>query len=605
MALGTRFESKRAAVHQLAIPVRLQCQFTYVPIIETLCVLFKNEHFLQTYLDYNKFGGNGHTCTPNNYIDFCCGRIFQNSSLFGGHLNNIQLQIYQDDFEVCVPIGSKATIHKICGIYFTIRNWPNNSRLDHIYLVALCNTDDLKSKSTDFNNIWRLVADEIRTLETSGIDVSSSLNLRGSLACICADKLGANSCLGFAESFSAAYYCRICELPKQMCQKTITEHLPSLRTIEKYDNSLQILKNLTKVDYSRTKGIRMNCVLNEIENFHVISNYCIDIMHDLQEGIIPFALKLIFIHCLEKNIFSLNMITARIQFHSYGLLNKRNIPSRLILDKQNLNQNASQLLCLFRHIPFILQEFKEELYSIWPFMLSLQKIVQILYSRRVSEGDLTTLIEAIENHLSFIKNHFKKNLIPKHHNITHYPSVIRAIGPLCNYTTIRFEAKHQTFKQTAKGNKNFRNLTKTLASKHQQKFSQTIQKFSTSLHIIPGKRGVFDGNILNIVPQFELKFLLIDDRKYEKGLLVLHDKTIHEIKFILETDKGFFLACKKYRFISYDEFTNSYKIEQYLGDHLILFDFETFKHYNLYEKILIGNDIFIIAENLEIHRAFE
>lgn len=118
----------------------------------------------------------------------------------------MQIQIYQDDFEPCNPLGSKATIHKLCGVYFCIRNMPNNSKLNSIYLIALRNSDDLKTKETDLNDIWRLVVEEIKYLETIGICVRDGLNLKGTLAMVCGDNLGLNKALGFGESFSANYF---------------------------------------------------------------------------------------------------------------------------------------------------------------------------------------------------------------------------------------------------------------------------------------------------------------------------------------------------------------------------------------------------------------
>lgn len=171
-ALGTRFESKKINILQTAFPVQVQNKMAFISMLKTLQAVFGNENFLRTYLEFNKYGGNGHTCKVGEYVDFCCGKIYQDSDIFKGHINSLQLQIYQDDFEVCNPIGSKKTIHKVCGVYFTIRNWPNNARWNHVYPIVLCNTDHLKSESTDFNNIWRLVVDEIKVLEEEGINVS-------------------------------------------------------------------------------------------------------------------------------------------------------------------------------------------------------------------------------------------------------------------------------------------------------------------------------------------------------------------------------------------------------------------------------------------------
>ena len=46
----------------------------------------------------------------------------------------------------------------------------------------------------------------------------------------------------------------------------------------------------------------------------------------------------------------------------------------------------------------------------------------------------------------------------------HYPECIRKIDPLLHVRSMRYEAKHKFFKSSIK---NFKNVTKSLAKKHQ------------------------------------------------------------------------------------------------------------------------------------------
>lgn len=605
LALGTRFEMRKTT-DQSAAPTRLHCKFAYVPIMNTLRALFRNEQFLRTYLEYNRNGGNGHKCIDHEYIDFCCGAIYQKNGLKCMNDNSLQIQLYQDDFEVCVPIGSKATIHKMCGVYFAIKNWPNNSKLEHIYLVALCNTVDLKTPSTDFNNIWKCVVEDINVLSSDGLKISESLTLFGSLSTVCADNAGANSTLGFAESFAAAHYCRICELSKYECQSTCQEIPTALRTIEKYDESLRALKEMTKVNYVRTKGIKRDCALNSLKHFHVVENFCIDIMHDLAEGVIPFLLKRIIRYCLDKRIVTGNTIVSKIQYFNYGISDKTKIPSTLDLDKHNLNQNASQAMCLFYHIPYILYDYKDQLCDKWKCMESMQKVVQIIYSRKIDADDLIVLRKQVEDHLRFMIECFDVTLLPKHHNLTHYATVIEAVGPLRNQSTIRFEAKHQQFKQMAKNNKNFKDLSLTLASKHQKKAARAIKNFNNIKKISASRRIASEHgpNDHDDHEMHQYSFVYIDDRRFQSGMIVLHENTINEITQVLQSDSGYLLACIKYRFLSYEQFLNSYKIEKTKPEEKCLITFEEFKDYELFEKKMVGEAIFLIARNLEVHRIF-
>ncbi len=59
-------------------------------------------------------------------------------------------------------------------------------------------------------------------------------------------------------------------------------------------------------------------------------------------------------------------------------------------------------------------------------------------------------------------------LRPKHHFIEHYPSLIKTSGPLVDVWTMRFEGKHRFFKKVAHETRNFKNITNTLAVRHQK-----------------------------------------------------------------------------------------------------------------------------------------
>ncbi|XP_031632648.1 uncharacterized protein LOC116346626, partial [Contarinia nasturtii] len=512
--IGTRFEIQKPNALQPALPVRLQCTFPYISILQSLKCAFKNKSFLETYLEYNKHG-NGHTCKEGDYIDFCCGSVYKSRSIFQKFPNSLQIQIFLDDFEPCNPLGSKATLHKICGVYFSVRNMPQNSKLSSIYLIALCNSDDLKTKSTDYNNLLRLIVEDLKVLEVDGINVSSDLNLKGTLGVFSADNLGANGAFGFVESFGSAniHFCKICELPKYRCQTACKEDISAMRTIKNYEVHLETISNSTKVNLEQTKGIKRDCDLNKLKYFHTMENYCIDQMHDVAEGIVPFVLHQVFQYIIEKKICTEISLTHKIQFYDYGIIESKNVPSMIMLSKPNLNQNAAQSMCLFKNIPYILSGLKEKLNEIWICVTSLQKIIQTIESDKIHESDLILLESNIHDHLESLQNIFGVKLIPKHHNLVHYPRVIRAMGSVKNMSTIRFEAKHQVFKSISRQNKNFKKLTYTLAMKHQKLIAKKMKTFSNILEVSSSKGKVISSDQLpiNIMKDsaFEIKRLTI------------------------------------------------------------------------------------------------
>lgn len=614
-AIGTRYENKRDDF-QNAVPCLIQCSFPYVSIEETLKSQFRNSDFLKTFLDYNKDSGNGHQCVDGVFTDFCCGSIYKKHEVFRD--KHIQIQIFNDEFEVCNPLGSSATIHKIWGIYFTIRNMPNRSKLNNIFLIALINSDDLKTKETDFNNVWKIIVQEGKKLE-SGIKVAPNMILRGTIIAAVSDNLGANSSLGYVESFNSHHYCRICELPKEKCQKVCEEVPSALRTVEQYEKHLDIVKNSTKVDYNDTKGIKRECALNELEYFNVISNLSVDPMHDILEGIIPFALKQLFDSCIQEKMFTEEQLVQKIQFYDYGT-SKADVPSSINIQRNNLNLTASKSLNLFLHIPFILFEFKSQLAGKWICITSLQKIVQIVFSDTVTGTDIASLRKHIFIHLSSTQEHYDVTLLPKHHITTHYPTIIEAMGSVKHLNVIREEAKHQMFKGFAKTTRNFKNLNQTLAVKHQRWMSKKSKNFAACNNKLnSGKKLMLSVETKDLLKCCEnrvvlneheneireIKWLQKDAYLFKEKSILLHENNLYEVKKILISDNNYILICSACKFLEKCEFTNSFKIQSSSPEKLSAINFDLVHNYKLYKKVQLNGQHFVISEDLKIEEAYQ
>lgn len=189
-SLNVRWENKTKEGVSMASLV--QCKYQYVSITETIISLFRRTDFRDAYLKYSE--SNEKKAIDGVYTDFCSGNIFKKNQLFETRPNSLQIMLFTDDLEVCNTIGSKATLHKISAFYFSIRNMPPEfrSKLINIPIVALCNSDDLKTKFTDFNDIWRPVVKDLSQLE-NGIDVGNGITITGTLVNVAADNLGANT----------------------------------------------------------------------------------------------------------------------------------------------------------------------------------------------------------------------------------------------------------------------------------------------------------------------------------------------------------------------------------------------------------------------------
>lgn len=309
-------------------------------------------------------------------------------------------------------------------------------------------------------------------------------------------------------------------------------------------------------------------------------------------------------------------IIIKIRDYNYGFLNSANKPSLLNRDKANLNQNATQSYCLILNLPFIFYNHIDELSEIWPIMESLLCILQIVFSETIRESDLSILSTKIEFLLSSFMNTFKISLTPKAHILTHYPTIIRATGPLKNTWMMRFEAKHKVFTRLSKLTNNFKDICATLAERHQQiQFNKLCLKNTIKLSkqtlIIKNPNfekyhSFFQSVSMDVTKMQTLKFFKFNCFEFREGLMLINDYNIYEIIYIIHTNEKILLFCSSYNKIAFNKKLNSIQIEKYseTRDTCSLIKFDDIINFQTYDKI-INNKIFIIADTLKVHSNLE
>lgn len=609
-AIGTRIELKRDRNINMAIPRVIQSTCQYIPISESLEALFRNKNFNQKYF---RFNSEKHECIEGEYRNFCCGDVHKNSPIFNEDPYSLQIQIFTDDFELCNPLQSKAGVHKICGVYFLVRNFPQQflSRVNFIQLVCLCYSDDVnKSTQADFNNIWQLILEDMRKLESEGIQIGS----RSIKAAICFpsfDNLGANLCLGFAGSFSAHYFCRFCECDRHECS-TLTHEIESkIRTEETYASCLKVVESLEKIDYRRTYGIKRDCLLNELEYFHVTRNISADILHDIYEGAMPFLMQHVIEYMIASKIVKKNEIIQMVQFFDFGELNRSNVPSILSFNKSHLGQNGAQSRCLFQHFPFIIARFKanDKLIKIWDSMELLSRVSQIVHSFVLTADDLHELADTVSRLLTSIQVNFRVKLIPKLHNLVHYPRIIKTMGPVAHMNVQRFESKHKVFKKIISRSPCFANVCKMLAVRHQQHMS--ISDFGLNDEISSGIKRLItaencDGadellvSFLTNRVVHETKYMCFNNYKYKKNIIIIDSATILKIEKILLLDEEFYFYCTVYNMGEFDSFLYAYHIYSKEPRENKIVKFDELSRKNTHERRIVEGCEYIIACTLDI-----
>lgn len=608
LSLGLKWEMLRDQATKIAVPKLTECKFQYISIVDTLQALFLREDFREAYFKYNSSSHTDHACVEGVFKGFCCGKVFSKNQLFQSDSLAVRLHTSNDDFEVSNPLGSKT--HKLSTFYFTIENIPPQfrSKSDNIFLFCLCYSDDLKTKYTDINDIWRLVVKDINFLETIGITTMDGKNVKGSIAVLSFDNLGINSAFGLVSSFNATFFCRFCVMPIKDCRCKCQEDTSKRRTIESYNKDLDYIENSTKVDVKKSHGIKMKCVLNELQHFHMLKNLSVDPMHDLNEGVVPFALKQLFKEFNKLKILTEQDLFQKFQYFDYGFLNQRNIPSAISYDKVNLGQNATQIRCLFEHVPFVLWNYRGngDLAEWWKCLESLQRIFTISYSPEITQAQVESLRTEICIHLTALKN-LGHTFIPKHHIITHYPTIIEEMGPVVFMSMFKFEREHKWLKSYMKNNYNFKNVPLTIAIKNQEHQSEVTDSFKEKFEC--GIVKCLPENFVNVHKYLllqsaidicsvkeEVKYLKYFNHHYKNGLFVFDQAKFHEIQHILKVADKYYFMSVQFNVLIFDEFLNSYKIER-TPDYTLI-EFSTLKHKNVYEKKFLNDSLFIISDSL-------
>ena len=245
----------------------------------------------------------------------------------------------------------------------------------------------------------------------------------------------------------------------------------------------------------------------ELCNISTVENYSVDIMHDVLEGVGQYELKLV-LEYVQVNFITAREMARRIESFNYGYSERRNRPPAVkLFDVSNdLGLNAIQSWCLLRNMPLIFGDLVQRDDECWHLLMLLLQIMDIAFSPVVTYGMTIFLKHIIVEHHRLFKHVFpSKNLLPKHHFMTHYPRCIREIGPILHTWCMRYEAKHNFFKTQLKS---FKNITKTLAKKHQRYMALNLESINQCrLTIGPGK--------------------MLQLNKLKEGLKLLQNLTLH------------------------------------------------------------------------------
>lgn len=446
---GTKSNVKKLIIHR-----------SKMAVIPLKVVLRK---FLQLPNVYNSILANVEEMTDSSeLVSLFNGTVWKSQKRTYGDKIVLPLILFFDDVEINNPLGTRKGINKIGAVYCSLPCIPQeySSLLEHIFLFQFHRYEDHKKLGN--KRIFSCVIEQLIDLCTNGIAIDSHLEKRKiyfSLCYIAGDNLGLNTILGFTKSFNSSYCCRMCISAKTDSATRVTEDVQLLRNADNYDSFAK----------ERTYGVQEECVFHAIPNFHVVENCSVDPMHDLFEGICRYDLaKVLKYFIYREKFFSLDVLNERIL--NYDSICNQTFTFRITseaIKSELIILTASEMQVLVQNLPFLIGDLIPENNDVWDLFLTLRKIICIVMLHSVKEETIYTLKNLITRYLERYLHIFNVTLKSKHHNLTHYPFIMRRYGPLRQLSCIRFEAKHKLAKCDAKVMLSRKNSTFSLALREQ------------------------------------------------------------------------------------------------------------------------------------------
>jgi len=448
--------------------------FQYVSVKKTVNSLLQNKSYVEAVLQDK--------CSPDILQDWCDGAKCREHPLFGDSGKfSIKLQLFYDDMGVTNPLRSHGSIHNVGVFYYTVKNLPPefNSCFANVHLLALCYSHDLSVHG--FQCVLDAFVSEIKELSSNGFTgefpILGDTTVYVSLCQVTCDNLALNKMFGFIESFSGSFFCTACYATSEQIQVDYYEECFQRRTVDTYNKDIAGLETARRQGKNHCRGVKSVCKLNEIDGFHVVDNWSLDIMHIVLEGVVAVELGCI-LHglcedtglTLEKVNKSIHLLWGKItvdKTHKPAEITRLQEPGYSIVP----SMKAVQYWALLKYLPLAVGSDVPSDNKHWQFLLHLSMLTDLIFSPRFTHGMVLFMKEVIAEHLSLFVDLYSSEQIrlrPKHHLMVHFPSIVLKSGPLIGMSCMRYELKNSFFKRSAHIVCNFTNICRTLAYRHQQ-----------------------------------------------------------------------------------------------------------------------------------------
>lgn len=169
--------------------------FVYIPLLESLRQFLSNRRIRTLILRKPTLS------EPGVYYDICDGAIYRNDNYFKEHPDALMVILDHDEVEVCNPLGSKRTKHKVDMYYYSIANLNPKFRSKHcsVRLLAIANAKLVKKYGIE--KIMDPIINDLCKLH-NGIQLiydTEIFNVFGKVILCAGDTLGQQYLGGFKE----------------------------------------------------------------------------------------------------------------------------------------------------------------------------------------------------------------------------------------------------------------------------------------------------------------------------------------------------------------------------------------------------------------------
>lgn len=521
--------------------------------------------------------------SPRLLQHFCQGELWKNVKKLFGNKFVLPLFFYNDDFNVDNVQGSHSSSNKLSATYYTVPFFPQKylHDLQLIFIALIFNAEH--RKTYPIKVLFREVLNELSVLENEGLIITvdgKSETVYFAMPLFLGDNLGVHAALGFTEGFRANYPCRGCKIHKLDLQSCFRELQELLRNRSNYACDLALN------DLSMT-GIASECAFNILKSFHAAENVTFDLMHDLPLGILRVDVPLLLNELIKTTPLTLDILNTRITGTDYGVDAKDKPPkiSENHLTKNCITIYASEMFCLVKYLPIMVEDFVPEELPAWKWFLLMRKLLDILLSKSIQIETVLEVEDLVTLYLEMRLQLFPlETLKPKHHYLVHYASALLVVGPLVNVWCMRFEANHRLSIAYARNCQSRVNIEMSLCIKHQMILAHYFMR-NKSLHL-PTEYGPlqqkspvtftgYNNHLLKLFRQTGINvnaeqtivpWLKDDGLYYAEGLFVINSvdailPQFMQIFHILVLGNINYLICKLWTTVSFNNHLHAYNIE--------------------------------------------